>query len=303
MQLSPRSTKAARAALAALLCIFLAACSSKVPESKELLEVVQVGPVIAVGDTIRFGERVTGAVRDVDTNGELRGGPVTTLEVAAGGRKGLLDLALEGERTYASWVDRQDQLVVGQIAPGGTRIIWKGPSGAPDNLGGALEVSPGGRLALAIGDMQRPDAARDPAAYEGKVVTLDPDGTETQRPNIVSKGWVDPGGIAYDANEHLWVVDNGDDESYLSRAGVDGPVGTSTKLGSDVAPADLEMFGDSELVVCERNTRRLERYLINDGVEAIPGRLVAEDCAGGVAELNDGRLVYATDTALKITSE
>lgn len=289
----------------AAIGLALSACSAKMPETEKLLDAPQVGPIAQLQDgKIRFGERLTGAVWDVDLEGNKAEQPVATVDIGHGGRRGLLDMHVDDQgRTFVSYVDKQDDVVVSQVGAGDERVVWRGPKAAPDNIGGALTMTPNGRLVIALGDMQRGDAAANDAQPEGKVLTLAVDGTPDQRPNIISRGWMNPGGATYDRNGHLWIADGGQGKSRLARAGESGPTGTVTELGDNVAPSALIAYGDQELIVCKRNTKKLDRFFVNDGTEAIPGRPVADDCAGGVADTKEGRVVYATDTMLRATSK
>ncbi|MEO7557260.1 MAG: hypothetical protein ABIV94_11725, partial [Acidimicrobiales bacterium] len=114
--------------------------------------VVDVAAMVALPDGgVRVGVRSTGVIEDVSPSGTV--GPVIAqLDVRADGQRGLLGLSVDASgRTFASWTRPDGRLVVGQVAPGPTRIVWEGPPSADFATGGHL-APVGGRLLIGIGD-------------------------------------------------------------------------------------------------------------------------------------------------------
>lgn len=293
------------AAVAAVF--FLGACSASLPKTDLLVDNVVVGALAALPDGgVVYGEQYTGVVKSVTPAdpqtdavemAKSKVEDVTTVDVSKGGQRGLLGLLNDNGKLYAAWTDAAtDALVVGEITKGSpTRLIWIGPKATNTNIGGRLAMSPLNRLAVSIGDLQEPDKINDPNALNGKIITLDPNLTADQRPNIVSRGWTNPRGLVYDRGGNLWVVDG----DRLARAGEQGTQGDTTKLGTNVAASGLSFYADKELLVCQANNKRLERYLTVDGVRVVPGRTVAKNCAYDVVQQKNGTITYATDSTIR----
>ena len=258
---------------------------------------------------IIYGERLTGVIKtvvaktarsDVKQLSESSVEDLATVDISKGGDRGVLGLLTDGDKTYASWTDAAtDSLVVGEVTKGSPiRLIWIGPKAANTNIGGRIAMSPLKRIAVSIGDLQDPAQSNDAAALNGKIVTLDPDLGADQRPNIISRGWTNPRGIAYDRGGNLWVVDG----DRLARAGEQGTLGDTTKLGTNVIASGLSLYSERELLICQSGNKRLERYLLVDGVRAVPGRTVAKNCAYDVVQQSGGTITYATDSTIRAAS-
>ena len=146
------------------------------------------------GGGVRYGEHLTGRVREVDAAGQLLVAPVAEVAVRTGGQRGLLGLSVDGsDRTFATWVRMADgRIVVGQVAPGPTRLVWEGPESSRLANGGHLEFAPDGTLVVGIGDLQAGRLVDDPDRPNGKLLRLDPDGAPDQRPATISTGWNNP---------------------------------------------------------------------------------------------------------------
>jgi glucose/arabinose dehydrogenase len=269
------------------------------PETDTFAEAVQVGAMAPLPDGgLRVGERISGEIYDLDAEGE-RTGDSASVDVSRGGDRGLLGLAISSESgdTYAAWTDAEtDTLVVGQVLPGPTREIWRGPAASNVNLGGDLAFTPDGRLVLAIGDLRGGESA-ETSEYSGKIVTLAPDMDSNQRPNIISEGWENPKAMAYDIGANLWVADG----DQLARVAGDGTIGDSVTLGDSVGASGLTLMGNEELAVCTGANQTLQRYMISNGTELIEGRKIADDCSLDVEQLSDGRIVYATAGTIEVT--
>jgi hypothetical protein len=281
-----------------LIVAALTSCAKSVPSNKTMVQDAHPGVMMSLPDGgIRYTEARGGSIWDVDRDGVRSRDPVARIQTSS-----ITGLALDSERrTFATWVDESGQFLVGQVSPGPIRLIWRGPLVGVDhqNVGGRLAFTPAKRLVVALGNLGQ-SAAENDRSPAGKLLTLDPDRDISQTPNIVSKGWTNPLGIAY-MQEMLWVVDQtADGEASIGRSGPDGFAGRPTALGRDADPSGLTLYGDKELVVCKSNDNELQRYLVSE-VEAVQGRLVGDDCNGDVVELADGRLAYTSLDRIKVT--
>lgn len=273
------------------------------PEATVLVaEAASPVALVALSDGgLRYGERRTGRIREVDAAGRLRPEPVAKVAVRAEpGQRGLLGVAVDGEsRTFAAWTRASDgRIVVGQVAPGAPRLVWEGPSSTDLANGGHLAVAPDGRLVIGIGDLQDPGRLDDPDAPNGKLLALDPDGRPEQPPEPLSSGWNNPFAFTFTADGALWVADNapGERPERIGRGDSDGL--PRTELDGRAAPAALVALADDRLGLCGYVSGRMREVRIDGDRAEAPGRTVAEPCRTGAAVLADGRVVVATDRAL-----
>jgi Glucose / Sorbosone dehydrogenase len=276
------------------------------PRSGRILVEEAAFPAAMVGlpdGGLLYGERLTGRIRVVEPDGQLRPRPVAQVDVSDEGQRGLLGLAHAGPELYAAWTEPGGRIVVGRVAPGPPRMVWEGPPSARLANGGHLEVSLDGDLLIGIGDLLRPDLIDDPGAPNGKILSLDPDGPPDQEPRVVAGGWNNP--FAFDAGPggELWVADNepGDDPERLVRVAPDGSPGPVTELPPDTAPAGLAVVNGS-LVVCGFRSGLLLPYRVS-GDRAVPaGDPLVEDCKVGVTVLADGEIAYARTDAILVVA-
>jgi hypothetical protein len=153
------------------------------------------------GGGLLFGERATGRVRRADADGRVMVAPVAEVDVSTRGQRGLLGLAVDrAGRVFAAWTALDGHLLVGLVAPGSRRTVWRGPASA-----------------------------------------------------VLAK----------------------------------------------TAPSGLAAPSEDELLVCSYLSRRLLRYRIADG-RATPDGTLVDDCRLGVAVLADGRVVYATESSIRV---
>ncbi len=275
------------------------------PETTVLVtEAASPVALVALSDGgLRYGERRTGRIREVDPSGRLRPEPVAEVAVRAGpGQRGLLGVAVDGgSRTFAAWTRASDgRIVVGQVAPGAPRLVWEGPPSTELANGGHLAVAPDRRLVIGIGDLQAPDLRDDPDAPNGKLLALDPDGPADQRPELLSSGWNNPFAFTFTADGALWVADNAPGERPERIGRGDGDGRPRTDLAGRAAPAALVALADDRLGLCGYVSGRLREVRIDGDRAEAPGRTVAEPCRTGAAVLADGRVVVATDDALLV---
>jgi hypothetical protein len=249
-----------------------------------------------------YGERLTGRIQAVDSSGDLRTQPVAAVDVSTEGQRGLLGVVADSrDRIFAAWTRPDLRLVVGQVVPGETRLVWLGPKTTDLATGGHIAWAPDGRLVIGVGDLQEPDLVSDPDAPNGKLLALDPDGPEDQQPEVVSTGWNNPFAFAFTARRELWVADNspGEQPERIARGDQDDP--TITDLDRKVAPSGLVAVSASRLLMCGFVSRTLQAYEIeSDGTVSPEGAPLATDCALGVVVLADGRVVYSNETEIRV---
>jgi aldose sugar dehydrogenase len=160
-------------------------------------------------------------------------------KVDAGGQGGLGDVIADpnwagNQLIYLSWVEAgingtrgavvgRARLILGAGAPKleKLQIIWRqSPKvNGRGHFGHRLAFGPNGKLYVSSGDRQKFDPAQDDAANLGKVIMMNPDGSDAV---IVSKGHRNPLGLAVDARGQLWNSEmgpQGGDELNLVKAG------------------------------------------------------------------------------------
>ncbi|RKN09782.1 PQQ-dependent sugar dehydrogenase [Streptomyces radicis] len=180
-----------------------ACCLAQVPDSEDLL--------IASGDTVFLHE--------AEGDGELTPlgdipGDVLGLAVPRSATGSFVSVVVSYASASGLRVDSYTYFPAQEWAP------W-GPSSAPlldDPIplagdgtrgGGALAFGPGGALFLGTGDAGDPALAEDEDSLAGKILELDPNGSDP--PVVHSPGpYADVRGIAWD-QDRMWVVDAADD--------------------------------------------------------------------------------------------
>ena len=258
------------------------------------------------GGGLRFGELATGIVREADARGRVAARPVARVAVVADGQSGLLGLAVDRrDRTFAAWTAPGGRIVVGRVAPGPIRLVWRGPPSARLANGGHLAFAPDGRLIVGIGDLQEPRRVKVEDAPNGKLLAISPDGPPDQRPRVVSGGWNNPFAFTFTPAGALWVADNapGEIPERLAPGGRPPRPSTFLELPPMTAPSGVAAISGTELAVCGVRSRRLERYRLRSGGRpplGPEGAPLATDCSLGVVALADGRLAYATDRQIKV---
>lgn len=289
----------ASAVLLASLAIATAGCGDGPDDGVLVAEAAEAAAIAPYGDGFVFGERATGVVRVVDGDGALQAAPLARVDVRADGQRGLLGLAVDSrDRVFAAWTD-DSHLLVGQVAPGSVRVVWEGPETAERANGGHLVFGPDGRLVIGVGDLEDPSRVADPAAPNGKLLALEPDGPPDQVPGVINSGWNNPFAFTFGPDGALWVADNapGDEPERLVRADrADAPV---TELPASTAPSGITVGPDGELLVCGYVSGALLRYRVEDD-RAVRAGTASGDCALAVVTLRDGRVVYATGDEIRL---
>lgn len=287
-----------------MLPVLVASCGPSLSEPEPFVRDANFPTAMAPlpGGGLRYGERLTGLVREVDRRGVKRDEPVAAVAVSTKGQRGLLGLAVDDQgRTFAAWTDPTLTLLVGQVAPPPVRIVWRGPHTSKLANGGRIAFAGDGGLVIGVGELQDPRRVDDPGVPNGKMLKLDPDGPPGQAPRILSSGWHNPFAFAFTPSGRLWVADNapGDRPERLARA--DDSDMRATTLPSRTAPSGLAALSEQDLVVCGYVSHRLLRYRITGSGRAVAqGKPLALDCSLGVVALADGRVAYATETEINL---
>jgi hypothetical protein len=248
-----------------------------------------------------FAERATGRIRVVTANGSIRGGALAQVMVRADGQRGLLGLArTPGGEVFAAWIDPAGFLLVGRVAPGPVRVIWRGPATRRQSNGGRIAFTPDGRLVVGVGDLLERELVTDPGAPNGKLLLLDPNGEESQKPEVHSSGWNNPFAFAVDQDGTAWVADNapGSEPERLARVSPAGVVTVLAELPARTAPSGLARVPGG-LLVCGFSSRALLGYRLR-GAALGEHVTLAEDCALGVVRLADGRVAYANEREIRV---
>ena len=291
--------------LVAFLCVIGAGCGTANAATKPFVAAPFASAMVATTDGgLEWAAGNTGEIYAADKFGHTTSTPVGKVSVLAGDNTAVTGLTVDSSgHTFAAWIDPQSRLTVGQVAPGATRILWQGPVVGTTNVGGRLLMSTYNRLVLSVGNLGAPAQDSDQTSINGKLLTLDPNGAATQQPNVVSTNWVDPTGIAYDQGNAIWVADdNPDGKGRLARSGDTGTTGQVTYFNVHDQPVGMAAYSEEEMAVCFAGNHELKRYLLSDGIEALPGRVLANDCEYGVVQLKDGRLAYAAKTGIRVTT-
>ncbi|CAN5851102.1 hypothetical protein BH18ACT2_BH18ACT2_18000 [soil metagenome] len=301
------SSRQRSAGLAAwVVLIALAGCGggSGTPAAGSRLlapDVTDVTAMVALPDgSVRVGLRASGEIRDVSATGAV-GPPVADVGVRTDGQRGLLGVAVDADgRTFAAWIRPDGRLVVGQVAPGATRLVWEGPPSTDISNGGHL-ASRDGRLVIGVGDLLRNELIDDLTAINGKLVSLDPEGPPDQQPQPVSAGWNNPFAFTVVDDGTIWVADNapGDTGERLMRGDADS--GDGVELPAGTAPAGIDHLGADQLVVCGFKSGALLRYRI---VDSRPTRQedLAGDCQTATVVRAGGDVVYAAADGLRVVT-
>ena len=247
------------------------------------------------------GERRTGRVRMVTRQGDLVAEPVARVAVVAGAddQRGLLGLAVDGERIYGAWTRAADgRIVVGELTGGAERLVWEGPPSSELANGGHVAFLPDGRLVVGIGDLQEPDRVDDPDAPNGKLLGLDPAGPPDQRPGVLSGGWNNPFAFVVTGEGAVWVADNapGDDPERIGRG--DRPA-ERARLPGMRAPAALVELGPGRLGLCGYLDGRLTDVDIGGGEPEVGDRSTT-GCRTGAVGLGGGRVAVSDGERVRI---
>jgi hypothetical protein len=296
--LSGRPRTAATWIVIAALSTVAASCADSEAKVTSWSADHPVAIVALDADTVLYAERLTGRVLSLDLNGvprseyETEAEPVQSATVigevdvdASGEQRGIIGLTRIGDRTFGAWVRPADlRLVVGDIETG--TIIWEGPVTDTKGFGGHLEVLDG-QLVLGLGELV------DDPQLAGTIITLDPDGTADQQPEVLSRDWNNPFAFVIDAGK-IVVADNAPDGEVERLDGLPFPE-TAQR-----APSAIVVFSPGRYGVCGYLDGEMRGYRIDDGEVQRSGTLVESGCRTSAARLTDGRLVVADDETITL---
>ncbi len=236
-------------------------------------------------------------------DGEVRtesGERIAEIEVSTDGQRGLLGLATTADgRVFAAATPPDERLTVFELSTTDEphRVVWAGPATVRGGNGGRLRALADGRLLLGVGLLNDRPGQADPTSTSGKLVTLDPDGSADQSPDIISGPWNNPFAFDQAPTGEVWVADNHpqDGEERLARGDDGFDPATVAVMPADSAPSGLAAIGD-ELVVCSYNTGELLRY----SSSGEPLGSLATDCLLDVTTVGDDLIAYSTGIAVTV---
>jgi hypothetical protein len=258
------------------------------------------GPValaVLADGRVLVGERLTGAVRIVEarrSRWRLLRQPLAVVEVgeSRAGQRGLLGLAVIGERVFAAWTRPGDRrIVVGQVSPE-RRTVWEGPVSSRLANGGHLEVTADGRLLIGVGDLQEPALVADPTAPNGKLLALDPDGRPDQVPEVVGSGWNNPFAFTVTSDGAMWVADNSPGDA-PERLGRGESASEAVDLPGKRAPAALTELGPGRLGLCGFLDGRLVGVDLGAARPRVGAVLFDDGCRTGAVRIDGQRLAVS----------
>ena len=192
---------------------------------------------------------------------------------------------------------------------------------ARDHAAGRLRFGPDGKLYAAFDDAGDPAAAADLAAWNGKMLRLNADGTtpddQAGLSPVFSFAYRAPVGIGWDAAHRLWVADAADaNDARLSIVAASGSARTRAVTLGTVAlpratvPSDIAFYhGDllpsfaDNLLIASAAGRHLLRARIdpNDDTHILDSEALLQDRVGpvyAVAIGPDGAIYFATAGAV-----
>jgi len=174
-----------------------------------------------IGSSVLISERDTARVFEWTAAGALRELAVID-DVAHGGEGGLLGLAAADDELYVYATTTEGNRVQafalsgepGALALGRARtVIDRLPASSTHNAG-RIAFGPDGMLYVPVGDAGDPDAAQDPAALNGKILRLTPDGgipSDNPTPDspVYSLGHRNVQGLAWAQDGRLFAAEFG----------------------------------------------------------------------------------------------
>ena len=272
---------------------------------------------VAPDGGVIYGERLTGRIVRLNADLVAPGTVFATVDVPvaadiADSQRGLLGLVVDpadGTRVFASWTRARDgRIVVGQVSPAGTRLVWEGPMSA-QVANAARLVWRDGRLIMSVGDLNRgqPPAESTPGVatdWRGTIISLDPAGPASQVPTVLSSGWNNPYALTVGSDGDLWLGDNigGGCCERLAHLPMNG-ASVITELGDDqheIVPAALVQLGPDRFGVCSFFTQQMLGVDVVDGRLEQPGAPEFDGCSIAAVRLDDHRVILATESTLSV---
>jgi len=223
-----------------------------------------VGLAQAPDGRIFFNERLTGAIRIINQQGQLVNAPFCQISVATSGEQGLLGLTLDPNfaqnrfvYVYYTEAGAARNRVVRYTDSSGqcanpTPILDTLPVSGNHN-GGIVQFGPDGKLYVIIGDAANTANSQTLTSLAGKILRVNPDGTAPSdnpfisNPNANAKlvyalGIRNSYGFTFHGHtEHLWQTENGpQDNDEINRIVAGGNYGWPTVRGIAGNPSFLD---------------------------------------------------------------
>jgi hypothetical protein len=255
-----------------------------------------------------YGELASGKIWKVSKAGHRAKHPLTRIRhINSQGLRGLLGLAVDKRgRIFADWTGTDAMIHVAKVWPGRRRAVWSPGRDGQEANGGRLAFAADGRLIVTVGDRDHsvtvgPDGPLGPAfpGFSGGIYSLDPNAPPSQTPQLLASGFFNPFGLAVTPSGAIWATDNAitPDTDLITRVH-DGSAEPFAYI-AHTAPSGLAAIDDNTFAVCGFVSARLDRYIVAaDGTAQLSGPPIAPSCAIGVIRLSDGRLAYATESAI-----
>jgi Glucose / Sorbosone dehydrogenase len=258
-----------------------------------------------------YGELSSGRIWKVSKSGHRSQHPLARIRhINSQGLRGLLGLAVDRRgRIFADWTGSDGIIHVAKVWPGKRRAVWSPGHDGEEANGGRLAFGKDGRLIVTVGDRDHsvtlgPDGPLGPPfpGFSGGIYSLNPDAPPSQTPQLLAPGFFNPFGLAVTPSGDIWATDNAitPDTDLIARVH-DGSAEPFAYI-PHTAPSGLAAIDDHTFAVCGFVSARLDRYTVAaDGTAHLDGPPIATSCAIGVIRLSDGRLAYATETAILTT--
>ncbi|HET6507141.1 MAG TPA: PQQ-dependent sugar dehydrogenase [Baekduia sp.] len=161
------------------------------------------------------GERDTGRIVEIPAGG---GSAKIVMRIPgvvhdAGGEDGLLGLAVSprydvDKLVYAYYTTARDNRIVRFKLGGAIHPILTGLRKGVIHNGGRIAFGPDRKLYAGVGETGTPGLAQDMRSRNGKILRMDPDGSDVQ---IWSSGHRNVEGLAWDSAGRLWASEFGQD--------------------------------------------------------------------------------------------
>jgi glucose/arabinose dehydrogenase len=223
-----------------------------------------VGLAQAPDGRIFFNERLTGAIRIINQQGQLVNTPFCQISVATSGEQGLLGLTLDPNfaqnrfvYVYYTEAGAARNRVVRYTDSSGqctnpTPILDTLPVSGNHN-GGIVQFGPDGKLYVVIGDVQNQANSQSLTSLAGKILRVNPDGsapndnpffsnTNANAKLVYALGIRNSYGFTFHGHtEHLWQTENGpQDNDEINRIVAGGNYGWPTVRGIANNPSFLD---------------------------------------------------------------
>lgn len=214
-----------------------------------------VGMSLAPDGRVFFNERLTGAIRIINSQWLLMNQPFCQLTVATSGEQGLLGLTLDPDFTnnrfvyvYHTASSPLRNRVVRYTESSGSctqeTIILDNLPASTNHNGGIIQFGPDGKLYVIIGDAETTANSQNLTSLAGKVLRVNPDGsapadnpffsnTNANARKVYSLGHRNSYGFTFHGHTgHLWETENGpQDNDEINRIVSGGNYGWPTVGG------------------------------------------------------------------------